>query len=169
LFVGAGLIFVALLLLPFLIPLSYFVPDIERIASEQLKAPVKIDSLSVFFLPRPHLSVRGIVVGKKPYLTVETVSITPRLTSLLSDQKIISAISLRGVVIGQALIAKTSAWAGRSAGGGPAIVRVERIEIRHAFVNLTEFKLRTGARRRWPRECNPGTERQEFRRGNFGP
>ncbi len=142
LFVGAALIFVALLLLPFLIPLSYFVPDIERIASEQLKAPVKIDSLSVFFLPRPHLSVRGIVVGKKPYLTVETVSITPRLTSLLSDQNVISKISLRGVVIGQALIAKASAWAGRSAGGGPAIVRVERIEIRDAFVNLSEFKLR---------------------------
>lgn len=139
---GAGIALAALLVGPFLLPLGRFIPEIERIASEQLKAPVKVESLSLFFLPRPHLSVRGIVVGKKPYLTVETVIITPRLTSLLSDQKVISEISLHGVVIGQALIAKASAWAGSSAGGGPAIVRVERIEIRDAFVDLTEFKLR---------------------------
>jgi hypothetical protein len=46
------------------------------------------------------------------------------------------------VVIGQALIAKASAWATKSGGGGPATVRVERVEVRNAFVNLTDFKLR---------------------------
>ena len=142
LFIGVGVTVAALLILPFLIPLGHFIPEIERIASEQLKAPIKVESLSLFFLPLPHLTVKGIVVGKKPFLEVEKVIITPRLTSLLSDQKVISEISLHGVVIGQPLIAKASAWAGRSGGGGPATVRVERVEVRDAFVNLTDFKLR---------------------------
>jgi hypothetical protein len=142
LFIGVGVTVAALLVLPFLIPLAHFIPEIERIASEQLKAPVKVDSLSLFFLPSPHLTVRGIAVGKKPFLEVEKVIITPRLTSLFSSQKVISEISLHGVVIGQALIAKASAWAGRSGGGVPATVRVERVEVRDAFVNLTDLKLR---------------------------
>ena len=133
----------ALLVLPFLLPLGYFIPEIERVASAQLKAPVKVDSLRLFFLPFPHLTVTSISVGKVPFLEVEKVIITPRLTSLLNSQKVISEISLHGVVIGQALIAKASAWATQSGGsGGPAIVRVERIEVRNAFVNLTDFKLR---------------------------
>ena len=139
---GAGIAVAALLVVPFLLPLGHFIPEIERIASEQLKAPVKVDSLHLFFLPRPHLTVEGIVVGKKPFLEVKKVVITPRLRSLFSSPKIISEISLRGVVIGQALIAKAAGWAGRSGGSGPATVRVERIEVRDAFVNLTEFKLR---------------------------
>jgi hypothetical protein len=142
LFIGIGVAVAALLVLPFLIPLGHFIPEIERFASEQLKAPVKVESLSLFFLPLPHLTVTGIVVGKKPFLEVEKVIITPRLTSLFSSQKVISEISLYGVVIGQPLIAKASSWAGKSGGGGPATVRVERVEVRNAFVNLTDFKLR---------------------------
>jgi len=139
---GAGIALAALLVVPFLLPLDRFIPEIERIASGQLKAPVKVASLRLFFLPLPHLTVEGIAVGEKPFLEVEKVIIKPRLMSLFSSQKVISEISLRGVVIGQPLIAKASAWAGKSGGSGPAPVRVERIEVRDAFVNLSDFKLR---------------------------
>ena len=143
---GAGIavavLFLVLLLVPFLLPLGHFIPEIERIASEQLKAPVKVDSLHLFLLPLPHLTVEGIVVGKKPFLEVKKVVITPRLSSLFSSPKVISEISLHGVVIGQGLIAKAADWAVRLDGGGPAAVRVERIELRDAVVNLTEFKQR---------------------------
>ena len=139
---GAGIAFTALLAVPLLLPLGLFIPEMELIASEQLKAPVKVESLRLYLLPLPHLTVVGITVGKKPFLEVRKVVIKPRWTSLFSNPKVISEISLRGVVIRQALIAKASDWAGRSGGGGPAAVRVERIEVRDAFVNLTEFKLR---------------------------
>ncbi len=142
LFTGVGAAVAALLVLAFLIPLGHFIPELEQFASAQLKAPVKVESLRLFLLPLPHLTVTGIVVGKKPFLEVEKVIITPRLTSLLSDQKVISEISLRGVVIGQPLLAKASAWAGRSGGGEPATVRVERVKVRDAFVNLPDVRQR---------------------------
>ncbi len=139
---GAAIVLVALFVVPFLLPLGHFIPQIERIASEQLKAPVKVASLRLFFLPLPHLTVEGIAVGQKPFLEVERTVITPRLTSLFSTPRVISEISMRGVVIGQPLIAKASAWAGKSGSTEPAPVRVEHIEIRDAFVNLNDFKLR---------------------------
>jgi hypothetical protein len=139
---GAGITVVALLAIPLLLPLGLFIPELELIASDQLRAPVKVESLRLYLLPLPHLTVAGITVGKKPFLEVRNVVITPRWTSLFSGPKVISEISLRGVVVRQALIAKASDWAGRSAGSGPAAVRVERIEVRDAFVNLPDFKLR---------------------------
>lgn len=140
--IGAGFAVAALLVLPFLFPLGHYIPEIERVASEQLKAPVKVQSLSVFLLPLPHLTVKGITVGTNPFLEVEKVVVTPQLRSIFSHQKVISEISLRGVVIKQALITKASSWAGGSRGASPAAVRVEHIEVRDAFVDLTDFKLR---------------------------
>lgn len=140
--IGTGIGIAALLALPFLLPLGLFIPELELIASEQLKAPVKVESLRLFFLPLPHLTVNGIVVGKKPFLEVRKVVITPQWTSLFSRPKVISEIRLEGVVIGQALIAKATNWAARSGAAGTSAVRVERIELTDAFVNLTEFKMR---------------------------
>ncbi|MEO8157708.1 MAG: AsmA-like C-terminal region-containing protein [Betaproteobacteria bacterium] len=140
--IGAGIGFVALLALPFLLPLGLFIPELELIASEQLRAPVKVESLRLFILPLPHLTVSGITVGKKAFLEVSKVVITPHWASVFDSPKVISEIRLEGVVIGQALVARATNWAARSGAGGPAAVRVERIELTDAFVNLTDFKMR---------------------------
>ncbi|HWH47914.1 MAG TPA: AsmA-like C-terminal region-containing protein [Burkholderiales bacterium] len=138
---GAGIAVALLLVVPFLLPLGRLIPELERIASEQLKAPVRIESLRLFLLPLPHLSIDGITVGKQPFLQVQNVRVIPSLTSLFSEQKVIRKISLRGVLMNQRLIAKASTWAGRPASGGPAPVRVERIEVRDANIDFTDFKL----------------------------
>jgi hypothetical protein len=138
---GAGIAVALLLVVPFVLPLGRFIPEIERLASEQLKAPVKIESLRLFFLPLPRLSIEGISVGRRPFLQVQKVHVTPRLTSLFSEQKVIREISLRGVVMNQQLISKASAWASQPGSGGAAPVRVERIEVRDANIDFTDFKL----------------------------
>lgn len=143
--VGIGivlLVLVALLVVPFLVPLDHFIPEIEHTASVQVKAPVKIASLSLRLLPTPHLTVGRITVGEKPFLEIEKVIVRPRLASLLSEQKVIREISLHGVVIRQALVGKASRWAAKSNGSGPAPVRIEHVAVRDAFVDLDDFKLR---------------------------
>ena len=139
---SAGIAVLLLAVVPYVLPLEHFIPEIERLASEQLKAQVKVDSLRLSILPRPQISVMGIVVGKKPFLQVTEVVIVPRLLSLFGTPKVISKIRLRDVVIGQALIAKASGWASRGKGNGPAAIRVEHVEVRDAFMNLTALRLR---------------------------
>ena len=139
---GTGIVVAVLLVVPFLLPLGHYIPEIERIASEQLKAPVKVESLRLSLLPLPHLTLVGIAVGKKKSLEIRKIVVTPRLSSLFSNPKVISEISLHGVVIGQGVIAKAADWAAGSGGGAPAAVRIDRIEVRDAFLNLTEFKQR---------------------------
>jgi hypothetical protein len=136
-----GVVVGVLLLLPFVIPLGGFIPEIEQAASARLKDPVRIQSLRVFLLPYPHLTVTGIEVGAKPYLQVRKVIVTPALLSLLSDQKVIREISLRGVVVRPPLLSKIAGWAGGASSSAPAPVRVERVELRDADLDLKGVRL----------------------------
>lgn len=138
---GIGVALTVLLVIPFILPLGKFIPEIERVASEQLRDPVRIESLRLHILPLPHVTIGGISVGTKPYLQVRKVLVTPRLLSLFSEQKVIREISLRDVVIGQQLVGRAAAWAGKTPSKGPAIIRVERIEVREANINLKDLKL----------------------------
>jgi uncharacterized protein involved in outer membrane biogenesis len=137
----ASIAVAVLLVIPFIVPLGSFIPEIERLASEQLRDPVRIRSLRLHILPLPHLTIGGIEVGSKPYLQVRKVVVTPGLLSMFAEQKVIREISLRDVMIGQQLVGKAAAWAGKTPSKGPAIVRVERIEIRDANINLRDIKL----------------------------
>lgn len=136
-----GIVVGLLLLLPFLIPLGGFIPGIEQAASSRLKEPVRIASLRVFLLPYPHLTAGGIEVGAKPYLQVRKVIVAPALLSLLSGQKVIRKLSLRGVVVQQPLLSRVTGWMGGGSSSAPAPVRIERVEIRDADFNLKGVRL----------------------------
>lgn len=141
--VASVLVVLALLLvLPFVLPTGRLIPVAERLASEQLQEVVRIASIQLRFLPWPHLAVGGIELGKKTFLRVEKVRVTPGLASLFADQKVIRNISVDGVTIGQKLIDRVSGWAAQgSAGAQPSPVRVERIVIRDANIRLPDFRL----------------------------
>lgn len=132
---------VLLLVLPFFLPTGRLIPVAERLASERLLEPVRIASIRLRFLPWPHLAVGGIEIGKKTFLWVENVRVTPRLTSLFDDQKVIRSISVEGVTIGRQLIDRVAGWAAHGSAGQSSPVRVEHIEIRNGNIRLPEFRL----------------------------
>jgi uncharacterized protein involved in outer membrane biogenesis len=140
--VVVGLVAGILLLLPFLVPLGGFIPQIEQAASSRLKEPVRISSLRVFLFPLPHLTVGGIEVGARPFLRIRKLTVTPRLLSLFSEQKVIREIGLHGVVVQQPLLSKVPAWTTGAPSDAPALVRIERVEIRDADLDLKGVRLR---------------------------
>jgi hypothetical protein len=140
--VAVGLVASVLLLVPFLVPLGGFIPQIEQAASSRIGEPVRISSLRLFLFPLPHLTLGGIEVGAKPYLRVRKVTVAPRLLSLLAEQKVIREIGLHGVVVLPPLLSKLPAWTAGPPSDAPAPVRVERVEIRDADLDLKGVRLR---------------------------
>jgi len=77
-------------------------PVAERQLSTLLRMPVHIGRLSVRFLPVPVLEGRDIDIGgaahdAPPSLSVATVRLTPRLSTVLSSVIVIESIELGGV------------------------------------------------------------------------
>src|SRR5689334_9450751 len=80
--------------LPYLLPLSSFIPDIERTVSQRIRQPVTIGTLRLFVLPLPHLRASRITVGRGNLLEIDTLIIRPSTASLFGDVKVIREIEL---------------------------------------------------------------------------
>lgn len=125
--------------LPFLIPLSTYIPRIEKLAGEKLHEPVHIGSLHVSLVPLPHVSLRNIVVGEKQEIRVDSISVIPALDSLFSDVRVLRRIELDTVTIKQEILAKAPLWV--KSDGGPQAVKIGKVALHHVTLESPAMKL----------------------------
>jgi uncharacterized protein involved in outer membrane biogenesis len=141
--IAGGVVLVLLLALaaiPFFISLDDYIPRIEQEVSARIKEPVKIGGLRAAGLPLPHITVRGITVGKSEDIKVGKVTVTPDLWSLGSATKVIKSIEIDGLVLTQKGVDRIPTWIPPAPKPGapaePLPVRVESIKIDDAVVKL---------------------------------
>jgi uncharacterized protein involved in outer membrane biogenesis len=136
--IGFAALLAILLIVPFFISLNDYIPRIEKEASAKLGEPVSVKNLSLSLLPRPHLTVDGITVGKAQDLTVGKVIVAPEVFSLFSSVKVIRTIEIEGLVFTQKAIENIPAWTkpDPKAPRQPAQVRVESIRLDNALVKF---------------------------------
>jgi len=130
----AFLVFLPLLaavaLLPLLISLDSYRPQVEAMVSDKLKEPVTLRKLSLHGLPLPHVVIEGIEVGKAGDLKVSTVAVTPDLLSLLTTTKVIRSIEISSLLINQRALDKIPQWTKTDPAAPPPAFKVEIREIR---------------------------------------
>jgi uncharacterized protein involved in outer membrane biogenesis len=100
-----------LAIVPMLVSLDDYRPQLEKMVSDTLKEPVSFKTLRLIGLPLPHVTVEGIEVGKAGDLTIGAVSVTPDLLSLLTSTKVIRSIDIEGLVITQRALDMIPEWA----------------------------------------------------------
>jgi len=132
------ILIISVAIIPLFISLEDYRPEIEKKASEALKTPVRLKSLKLVGLPLPHLAVTGIEVGKGGDIKVGSVTVTPDLSTLLSDTRVISSINIEDLAVNQAGIDRVAALAGAQPDkkGGPPAVRVREIRLSNATVKM---------------------------------
>jgi uncharacterized protein involved in outer membrane biogenesis len=123
---------------PFLIPLNLYIPTLQNLASERLKEPVAIGSLSFALLPLPSVTVEEIAVGRQQDVKIQSVTVRPDVRSLFSKVKIIRAVEVSGVNVDRALLDRLPAWTKPEP--GPKTVLVRRIEAHQVNLALESFK-----------------------------
>lgn len=124
--------------LPFLIPLKLYIPTLQNLASERLKEPVAIGSLSFALLPLPSVTVGEIAVGTQQEIKIQSVTVRPDMLSLLREVKVIRAVEVSGVNVDRALLDRLPAWTKPEP--GPKTVLVRRIEAHQVNLVLESFK-----------------------------
>jgi len=83
--------------LPYALPMSRLIPQVQRAIEQRIHQPVSIGTLRLFILPVPHLQARTITVGRGNLLDVDSITIYPSVLTLLSDTKVIREVEVRGV------------------------------------------------------------------------
>ncbi len=133
-----GAVVAMLLIVPFLIPLSAYTKQAETMASHALGVPVSIGSLRVALLPSPRLNVGDVVVGKHHELIVADLSVVLALSSLFSDNKVISRVQLTQPVIKKAALSIVASLAKQS-----------KSEVSNRAVNVRQIVIKN-AKFDWP-------------------
>jgi hypothetical protein len=122
------LAFIALIavlaVVPLLISLDDYRPQLEKMVSDKLKEPVSFKKLRLVGLPLPHVKVEGIEVGKAVDLKIGAVSVTPDLLSLLNSTKVIRSIDIEGLVITQRALNMMPEWTQSDPKAEPATFKV---------------------------------------------
>lgn len=128
---------------PFLVPVSGFIPEITRAASARLGQPVLLADLSLHLLPSPRVVVKGIRLGKFSEVVIEELEIVPELLSFISGPRAIRLIRAENVVLKEAAIGFPSAMP-KAARGKPLHVRrivLKSVTLQHASMQIPEFDL----------------------------
>jgi uncharacterized protein involved in outer membrane biogenesis len=133
------IILLVLIGLPFLIPLSTYIPQIEKLAGEKLHEPVKIGSLHVSLVPLPHVALRDITVGVKQEIRIHSIAVFPELNSLFDEVRVLRKIELDTVAIQQDILARAPLWV--KSDGGPAVVKIEKVALKHVTLESPAMKL----------------------------
>jgi uncharacterized protein involved in outer membrane biogenesis len=131
---------------PYLVPLSPFIPGLEAAVASRLHEPVKIGGLRLFVLPLPRIVARDITVGQPPLLRIDTLSARPSMLSLLSQNRVISEVRLEGVRARQPLFKRIAGWVkdARAANGdSKRAFRVGHITLRDGEILFDKFTLKT--------------------------
>ncbi|MDP2878700.1 MAG: AsmA family protein [Sulfuricella sp.] len=122
-------VFLAVIGLPFLIPLNAYIPEIEKQAGEKLHEPVKIGSLRFSLVPLPHVALERITIGAQQEVRIASIKVIPNLSSLFSPVKILRDIELDTVFIRMDMLGRMPVWF--KSEGGPQTVRIEKVGLNH--------------------------------------
>ena len=132
-------VFLAVIGLPFLIPLNTYIPEIEKQAGEKLHEPVKIGSLHFSLVPSPHVALQRVTVGAHREVRINSIKVSPNFRSLLSPVKVLRDIELDTVSIHMDMLGRMPAWFKYE--GGPRTVRIEKIGLNHVTLESPSMAL----------------------------
>jgi uncharacterized protein involved in outer membrane biogenesis len=118
-----------LLIVPFLIPMQTYLHKAEKIASVKLGQPVTIGSAHLLLLPSPRISASGIVVGKQQEFQVESLVVTPTISSLFSATKTVDLSISKPTIKKAALDFIAALNSNKSASRESAAVHVRQISV----------------------------------------
>ena len=141
---GLAAIVVAALVIPFLVPMSRFIPEITQLASEKLGQPVTISGLRLQRLPVPGAVISGLDVGRHGEIRIESAKVRPGLLAWLAGHKVIDKISADRVQVGEAAIRMFETMPKSKGAGEPVLVRrivLHDVKFEHAGLRLPEFDL----------------------------
>jgi uncharacterized protein involved in outer membrane biogenesis len=148
---GIALAVAFALAVPFLVPGSYFIPEVTRIASERLAQPVEMEDLTLHLLPTPRVIGHRISVGRKGEILIGELEIVPDLHSLIVGPRSLRLVRASRVAFDESAFAIQRAIPKRS--DEPVPVRrliLNTVKFNHPRVDVPIFNVdvKLGERRR---------------------
>jgi hypothetical protein len=127
---------------PFLVPVSHFIPELSRYVSDKLGQPMAIEALRLHLIPSPRVVAHRVTAGRRGQVTIGELEIVPDLGALVGGARSIRLIRAQRVVIEEGALAIPHARAKPSPGGAQLEVRrvlLNAVKLKHPIVDMPLF------------------------------
>ncbi|MGH8671855.1 MAG: hypothetical protein ACREUA_07445, partial [Burkholderiales bacterium] len=131
----AIVVLVAILIaLPFIVPLNFLVPEMEKLAGEVFQQPVSIASVRASLTPYPHLALQEVSIGKMRDTKIDSIRVVPDPASLGQDIKVLREVQLSGVRFNQNTLSTLRVW--RKPNDPPHTIFIGKFSLEDARLKL---------------------------------
>jgi uncharacterized protein involved in outer membrane biogenesis len=139
--VGASAVVVIGLALavPFMIPTWSYIPELNRLLTQQLGMTVAIQDLKLYVLPTPRITAYGVRLGKSQETRIGALEIVPDLGSLLSVPTSIRLVRVANLELEEGELARMFTTSVAEA-GRPLPFDVRRIVLNQVRLRQPDFE-----------------------------
>ena len=129
------------LAVPFVVPASSYIPELNGLLSEQLHEPAAISDLRFHVFPVPQVVATGVTIGRNQEVRIGALEIVPDIESLIYTGPVrVRLVRAANVEIHDMALTRMLARSA-SESSGPVPVQVQRIALTHVQFRHPELKL----------------------------
>jgi uncharacterized protein involved in outer membrane biogenesis len=120
--------------LPFVLPLNFYAPNIERFASDRIHEPVTIRGLHIVLLPEPGLVLEDVSAGRLGEFKAQIVRVSVDPFSLMRPVKVLNQISFDSVTMSQEVLGRIPSWS--KADAASSQMQIKNIRLNKLKMNV---------------------------------
>jgi hypothetical protein len=120
-------------------PMSGYIPALEKIASNNIGEPVTIGSMKLSMLSGLQFKLANVNIGSTQDVTLNEVTVTPELGSVLGDRLVIKSVEANGGKIVKEALLRLPLW--RDSSARDPRMHVKSIALRGLAPELHTFQL----------------------------
>jgi hypothetical protein len=119
--------------------LAMLIEPIEKLATDSVGEPVKVQQVHASLFPQPHLILTGVAVGNKEDIKIGSVNIVSAVSMLFKEVKVLESIDINTVTMTPADFGRQAQWISNAAKSGK--LKIEKITLKQISFNVSDLEL----------------------------
>jgi uncharacterized protein involved in outer membrane biogenesis len=91
-------------------PMSGYIPAVEKLASDHIQEPVTIQSMRISALSGFDITLENVKIGTTQDVSLTSVTLSPEIGSLFGGQKVIRSIRAEGGTVAREVLSRLPKW-----------------------------------------------------------
>jgi hypothetical protein len=91
-------------------PMSGYIPAVEKLASEHIQEPVSIQSMRISALSGFDITLENVKIGTTQDVSLSSVTLSPEIGSLFGGRKVIRTIKAEGGTVAREVLSRLPKW-----------------------------------------------------------
>jgi hypothetical protein len=118
--------------------LAMLIEPIEKLATDSLGEPVKVQEVHASLFPQPHLILTNVAVGSNGDVKIGSVNMVSSVSMLFNDVKAIKSLDINDVTLTPADFGRQAQWINNAAKSGK--LKIEKITLKQISFKVSDLE-----------------------------